>query len=203
MLQRELQEKLFSEWAKVGFSNAAAAMSNFMSLPVVFSEPTIIFTDISNLIRFVNDHPGDPSVCLLQGVKGGLDGFFLFSAPPESVSSISKSIQSTIFDSSKLNLKEVVMEQSIMNEWVNIFSGNLLSSIESKNLDLLELTSAEQTYDMSGAAMDFIACQMAVDTDLVALSHTKLKIAVTGDVIDVWIVINPNSKAFKSNYLNQ
>ncbi|MDJ0625589.1 MAG: hypothetical protein QNJ31_04390 [Candidatus Caenarcaniphilales bacterium] len=187
---------LFSHWTKSGLEKATLAMESLMSQQMEFSEPFVLLTDIDNLTKFFAEDRGDPSVCLLQNVSGSLDGFFLFAAPMEVINEFTQTISRQV-PGKDLSVTEFDLAQSIMNEWANIFAGNVISSIQSPKIGIIELTSTEQTYDMSGAALDFIACQMGVDTNQIAICHSCIHTKNSKKVMNVWIVINPDSHLFK------
>ncbi|MDX1921116.1 MAG: hypothetical protein SFU25_10325, partial [Candidatus Caenarcaniphilales bacterium] len=122
---------------------------------------------------------------------------FLFAASKSVVSQFTESLRSNVLPSRPLTNAEFDLYQSIINEWANIFAGNVISSIESTKVGIIELTSTEQTYDMSGAALDFVACQMGVETDLIVLCHTNITIKNSHQFMNVWIILSPDSRIFK------
>jgi len=187
---------LFTSWTKLGVKKAVKAMSEFMMAPVVCSEQAIIFTRIDELIRFVQQKNEKPAVCMLQGISGSVEGFFLFSASTNLVSALTTTLNNNLLMGDSLQVPEFALGQSMVNEWVNIFSGNVISSLRAPEIGTIEMTSTEQTFDMSGAALDFIACQMGVETDLIAVCHSRIQVVGTNEQMDVWIIINPNSQLF-------
>lgn len=187
----------FTLWTRTGIYNATSVLSGFMGAELEHSEPLISLTSIDNLTKMFNWVEREPSVCLLQALSGGLHGFFLFAASTEVVSQFTQSLSSSVLPSRPLTFAEFDLTQSIINEWANIFAGNVISSIESTKVGIIELTSTEQTYDMSGAALDFVACQMGVETDLIVLCHTNITIKGSHQFMNVWIILSPDSQIFK------
>lgn len=187
---------LFTQWTMQGLNKATNAMEALMSSAMEYTEPFIVLTNIDSLPKFFEQQQSEPSVCLLQRVSGSLDGFFLFAAPTEAINEFTDTISNQV-PGKDMNVAEFDLAQSIMNEWANIFAGNVISSIQSSKVGIIELTSTEQAYDMSGAALDFIACQMGVETEQIAVCHSCIHLKDSRRLMNVWIVINPDSRLFK------
>jgi chemotaxis protein CheY-P-specific phosphatase CheC len=186
----------FGSWVKRGIYNATSVLSGFMGVELKHSEPQIMLVSVDDLKHGLEGCEKTASVCMLQQLIGVLKGFILFAAPPVVISRFIESMAPMIPGRDLQCVSELALAQSVINEWANIFAGNVISSIESQDVGIIELTSTEQAYDMSGAALDFVACQMGISTDMVVLCHSRLQIAMSKEAMDIWIVLSPDSLVF-------
>jgi chemotaxis protein CheY-P-specific phosphatase CheC len=176
----------FHNWVQVGLLRAVNAVGEFTGLKSEFSEPTIA---IKHIEEISSDKGDEPSICLLQSISGKVRGFFLFAASNEIASNLVCTMNRQA--SFSTYLPESLLCQSFINEWANIFAGNFIAC--TPELEVIGLTPIEQTYDMSGAALDFIACQLGIEHHLIALGNTCVSFNSMPGGIQVWIIISPHS----------
>jgi chemotaxis protein CheY-P-specific phosphatase CheC len=186
--------KLFSEWANLGLSRAASAVSSFSGELITFSRPAIDLIDVEHLSICFEDSLLEESMCLLQKVKGGIDGYFLFTIPIEALRIITSTVSHRALPNT--SFQESELSSSVISELANVFAGQLIAGISRPDLGIIELSTTEQTYDMVGAALDFIACQIGIETDQIAFCNSRLIFQESLCGIDFWIIANPNSPFF-------
>jgi len=188
----------FTKLSAKSFFRGLEALQCFTEIPINCKSTTSTLIEVDSLIsasQFQDDNI--PSICLLQVLQGALDGFILFSSPKESASFITENLFNLLLNPPKEI--EIDLQQSVLNEWVNIFAGNMTTSLSNiKTNKYIELSVTEQTYDLKNAALQFIACQMALKTDLLAVCHGSIKLEGSNSNIDIWIILNPSSELLLS-----
>ncbi len=179
---------IFSCWMNAGLNKGVNSLREFIGLSTELSEPECSLLETDNIV-YGERRIGEPSICLLQSMQGVVDGFLLFSISNEALVKIMKQIrkENLLF----ADLPDYVLTQSILNECANVFAGNMLSTINYVDLDPLHLTPGEQTYDLTGAALEFIACQMGMASSCAAVCSSSIYINELKESIHVWIIVNP------------
>ena len=194
--------KSFSELSDTGLSSGLEALKCLMTISIDYETINSAFIEIDNLIETIQakEDINSPSICLLQSLNGSLEGFILFCSPLEMASFIMQKLKS--YTSVSPLVQEIDFQQSVMNEWANIFTGNMMASlISSAQENYIKLSVTEQIYDMKSAALDFIICQMASKADLLAVCNGKIKLKSEQPSIDIWIILNADSELLKKGDL--
>ncbi len=195
--------KAFKKLSDLGIFNGLEALKCLITISVDCENTKSAFIEIDDLVRNIQSEEDiySPSICLLQSLNGPIEGFLLFCSSQETANLIMQNLKD--FPDSPPLLKEIDFQQSVMNEWANIFAGNMMTSlINSRKENYIKLSVTEQIYDMKSAALDFIICQMAPKTDLLAVCQGKLKLLPEHNLmIDVWIILNPESELIRQGEL--
>lgn len=174
----------FSQWVQSGLPFAVEAIKEFTGLSSEFSKPEIAMKNIDEICSHSEDKP---SICLLQSLNGGIKGYLLFAASAELANCLAQSMSKQI--SVSCCIPESLLCQSLITEWANIFAGNLVSLLPERGI--IALAPIEQTYDMSGAALDFIACQLGLENQVIAFGTTCISFDQMPGNIQVWIIVSP------------
>ncbi len=176
----------FSDWVQSRLPHAVQAVKEFTGLSSEFSPPKISLKKIEEISEYYQE---EPSICLLQSLNGGIQGYVLFAASSEFANGLVYSMSKQISVSSCI--PESLLCQSLINEWANIFAGNLVACMPEKGI--IALTPIEQTYDMSTAALDFIACQLGLEHQFIALGSTSISFENVPGNIQIWIIVSPSA----------
>ena len=195
--------KSFVELSDTGLLSGLEALKCLMTISIDYETINSAFIEIDNLIETIQaqEEINSPSICLLQSLSGSVEGFILFCSPTKMASFIMQNLKSYTTDLSPL-IEQIDFQKSVMNEWANIFTGNMMTSLISSAQDnQIKLSVTEQIYDMKSAALDFIICQMASKVDLLAVCNGKIKLKSQYPPIDIWIILNADSELLKKGDL--
>ena len=211
----------FSSWTKSGLDRTADLMGSLINFPLEHSNTEIRLIPTDRLVEDIGISGKSyyPYDCFIQSIDGSIQGFFLFTGSSENISIFVEYLKKSFIDG---NCNMYIDERSVIQEWTNIFSGNMLSEIDSTGQSKSWLSIPEDTYDMYGSVLSFIASQMSLETDLVLTCFSTLssiqknteslenkskengiKSSNKGSnketaSLDFWLIANPNSEIFQT-----